>query len=110
MPSGQFWRVFLRDLTMNIRFVRDVFVVLAVWLFLSSILLFIAEGHGYLHALYSTWTTMATLGPLDDPPLSKMGKLLISMDAFAGLILLSCILWLVTASLSDTRGGRPEAN
>jgi hypothetical protein len=36
-------------------------------------------------------TTMATLGPLDGQPVSRMGKLLISIDAFAGLMLFGCI-------------------
>ena len=100
MPSGQFWTEFLHDLLANIRVARDLFLILAAWLMVSFVLLFVSEGHGYLNALYSTWTTMATLGPLDGAPVSRMGKLLISIDAFTGMILLGCIVWLVTTSLS----------
>jgi hypothetical protein len=110
MSSGEFWTDFLHDMWANIRVARDLFVILVVWLFLSSLLLLISEGHGYLHALYSTWTTMATLGPLDGAPVSRMGKLLLSIDAFAGMILLGCIIWLVTTSLSRRRGGPPDTN
>jgi hypothetical protein len=100
MSSGRPWRQFLSDLLTNLLVGRDVFVVLAIWWLLSSILLFLFDGHGFLHSLYTTWTTMATLGPLDCPPVSRMGKLLISIDAFAGLVLFGCIVWLVTTSLS----------
>jgi hypothetical protein len=100
MTSAQFWTEFIRNLMSNMGVARDMFVILVVWLFLSSILFFIFEGHGYLHALYSTWTTMATLGPLDGAPVSRMGKLVISIDAFAGLILFGGIVWLVTTTLS----------
>jgi hypothetical protein len=100
MTSGQFWRQFLSDLLTNLRVGRDVFVALAMWWLLSSILLFLFEDHGFLHSLYTTWTTMATLGPLDGEPVSRMGKLIISIDAFAGLILFGCIVWLISTSLS----------
>ncbi len=107
ITPGQFWTSFLRDLVENISVARYIFVSLALWLFLSSVLLFIFEGHGYLHSLYSTWTTMATIGPIDGPPDSRMGKLLISIDAFTGLVLFGCIVWLITRSLSR-RDGPPE--
>lgn len=74
MSSGEFWTDFLHDMWANIRVARDLFVILVVWLFLSSLLLLISEGHGYLHALYSTWTTMATLGPLDGAPVFENGQ------------------------------------
>jgi hypothetical protein len=107
MSSGQFWTAFLRDLWANILVARNLFVILAIWLVVSSVLLFASEGHGFLHSLYSTWTTMTTLGPLDGPPVSRMGKLLISIDAFAGMILLGSIVWLVTTSLARREGGAP---
>jgi hypothetical protein len=110
MSSVQFWAAFLRDLSANITVARDLFLILAAWLVVSSVLLFISEGNGYLNALYSTWTTMATLGPLDLPPVSRMGKVLISIDAFAGMILLGSIVWLVTTSLTRRERGGPGAN
>jgi Ion channel len=99
-PFGESWLRVLFGLLRNLGVARDMFMALAIWWLLSSILLFLFEGHGFLHSLYTTWTTMTTIGPLDGPPVSKVGKVLISIDAFAGLILFGCVLWLVTTSLS----------
>jgi Ion channel len=99
-PSGESWLRVLFGLLRNLGVASDMFMALAIWWLLSSILLFLFEGHGFFHSLYTTWTTMTTIGPLDGPPVSKVGKVLISIDAFAGLILFGCVLWVVTTSLS----------
>jgi hypothetical protein len=100
-PLFQYWRESLRDILGNARYALGILVVLAVWLVVSSVLLQIAEGREhYWQALYNTWTTMTTMGPLDGPPHSVVGKILISVDALAGLILLGSVVWLVTTSLS----------
>ena len=100
MSSRDFWKQFLSDLRENLGVGRDVFAALVIWWLVYSILLSFSEGHSFLHSLYATWTTMATLGPLNGAPVSRIGKLLISIDAFAGLILFGAMVWLVTTSLS----------
>ena len=100
MSSEAFWKQFLSDLRENLGAGRDVFAALGIWWLVSSILLAFSEGSGLLHSLYTTWTTMATIGPLSGAPVSRIGKLLVSIDAFAGLILFGAVVWLVTTSLS----------
>jgi Ion channel len=99
-PFGESWLRVLVGLVRNLGVARDMFIALGIWWLLSSILLFLVEDHGFWHSLYTTWTTMTTIGPLDGPPISKAGKVLISIDAFAGLILFGCVVWVVTTSLS----------
>src|SRR6516162_54698 len=99
MSSEAFWKQFLSDLRENLGVGRDVFAALVIWWLISSILLSFSEGSGFLHSFYTTWTTMATIGPLSGAPVSRIGKLLVSIDAFAGLILFGAVVWLVTTSL-----------
>jgi hypothetical protein len=100
MSRRDFWKQFLSDLRTNLGVGRDVFAALAIWWLISSILLFFFEGHGFFHSLYTTWTTMATIGPLDGAPVTRLGKLLVSIDAFAALTLFGGMVWLVATSLS----------
>ena len=105
-PSGvgvlPYWRAFLVDLKVNARTGWPLFAAIGLFWLGSSFVLFEVEGHGFPRALYNTWTTMATLGPLDGAPVSTIGKIFISLDAFAGLVVFGCVIWLVTTSLLRT--------
>jgi hypothetical protein len=97
--SKEYWSRFGSDLLANVVVGKYLFIALMGFWLVSSVILFTIEASTILHALYTTWTTMLTIGPLNGAPVTFFGKLLISADAFVGLIFFGSIVWLVTFSL-----------
>jgi hypothetical protein len=90
----------MRDLRYNLKYGYPIFVVLAIWLFVSAWILHKLEPRSnYWETIWVTWTTMTTMGWGSFSLQTVLGKLMISADALAGLILIGTVVWLVTTSL-----------
>lgn len=59
---------------------------------------------------YCVWITMATVGYGDLYPVTTLGKIIVSIDAFFGLVLIGFIVWLITSSFIMTRGCEKTEN
>jgi Ion channel len=95
------WREIVSDLGYNLVWGSPVFLALLAWLFGSAAILQVTEGRPhYWDAVWVTWTTMTTMGWGNASLQTALGKLVISFDALAGLILIGCVVWLLSASLS----------
>jgi hypothetical protein len=102
MSRVRFWGNALRSFGTNLSYCWPLFLLLAGWLFAAAAVLQAAEGWpGYWQAVWTTWTTMATEGWGEKTPLTVLGKLVISLDAFVGIVLIGAVVWLVTTSLSE---------
>ena len=63
------------------------FIAVLGWLFVSASLLQKAEAWpNYWETVWVTWTTMTTMGWGDAPLKTAPGKLLVSLNALAGLV------------------------
>jgi hypothetical protein len=97
---GDFWLRALRDLGRNFVFALPLFLAVFGWLFVSVWFLQKAENWpSYGETVWVTWTTMTTMGWANESPQTSLGKLLVSMNALAGLVLIGSIVWLFTTSL-----------
>jgi hypothetical protein len=76
----------MRDLRYNLKYGYPIFVVLAIWLFVSAWILHKLEPRSnYWETIWVTWTTMTTMGWGSFSLQTVLGKLMISADALAGL-------------------------
>jgi hypothetical protein len=100
-----YWRRLLAGFRGSIALHWPVFLGLLIFPFLSAEVLCLVECsknpgmHTYWDAVYATWIAMTTVGYGDMAPVTGLGRLIASLDAFVGLILVGSVVWLFTRSL-----------
>lgn len=104
---GDFYRNGFDDLKDNMSFGWPFFAALALIWLISGFLLWLSEKgepcakiKTFGDGLYCTWITMTTVGFGDFYPTSILGKIIVSIDAFFGLVLIGLLVWLITSSFS----------
>jgi Ion channel len=98
-----FWSEATTDFWINIKYAWPILAFIGGYLFAASWLLQLAEAGKhwtYRQSVYLTWITMTTVGYGDMTPDTRWGRVIVSADAFVGIVLIGVVVWIVTTSLS----------
>jgi Ion channel len=84
----------------NFMFWWPLFAGILGWFLVSALILQKAEAWpSYSEAVWVTWTTMTTMGWGNASLQTVLGKLLVSVNALIGLVLIGSVVWLFTTFL-----------
>jgi hypothetical protein len=100
-----YWRQTFHDFHYNFVLIWPVWVAFVCFLGVSALLFYLTEkdkcnskASKFLTCVYFTWLTMTTIESL--APTTSRGKLIVSLDAFVGLVLFGVVIWLFTTSMT----------